>query len=95
MFKKSPHLNFSIGEGPRLSNMFGLSDTGSRLNMRNIYYHQPVAESNHNLVLKFACLEDMEDMDPFNISGIDGGKETEQGGVMSRCYISNSLPKYL
>ena len=32
-------------------------------------------------MLKFAYFKDMEDVDPFNISGLDRGKETEQGEV--------------
>ena len=28
---------------------------------------------------KFAYLKDLEDVDPFNISGVDWGKENEQG----------------
>ena len=30
------------------------------------------------MVLKFAYLKDIEDVDPFNISGVYGGKENEQ-----------------
>ena len=33
------------------------------------------------MVLKFAYFKNMEDVDPFNISGLDRGKETEQGEV--------------
>ena len=59
--------------------MSGLVDTGSRLNLENIEYHQSLAERHHNLVLKFLDLKDMEDVDTFNISGVYGGKENEQG----------------
>ena len=40
--------------------------------------HQSVAESHPKLVLKFEYLKDMEGVDPFNISGVDGGKESDQ-----------------
>ena len=59
--------------------MSGLADTGARLNLVNLEYHQSVAERHPNLVLKFAYLKDLEDVNPFNISGVDGGKESEQG----------------
>ena len=44
-----------------------------------IEYHKSVPERHPNLVLKFAYLKDLYDVDPFNISGVDGGKEIEQG----------------
>ena len=59
--------------------MSGLADTGSSLNLRNIEYHQSVAERHPNLVLKFSYLKDLEDVDPFNISGVYGRKESSQG----------------
>ena len=62
--------------------MFGLSDTVSGMNLVNLYYHQSVAESHPNLVLKFSYLEDMDDVDPFNISGVYGVKESEQVKVV-------------
>ena len=42
-------------------------------------YHQSVVESYHKLVLYFAHLKYLDDVDPFNISGVDRGKESEQG----------------
>ena len=74
MSQHLPHLNFLIGERPKSSHVFGLSNKGAGLNLVNLEYHQSVAERHSNLVLKFACLEDLEDVDPFNISGVDGGK---------------------
>ena len=59
--------------------MSSLAYTGFRLNLVNIEYHQSVAERHPNLVLKFAYLKDLEDVDPFNISEVDGGRENEQG----------------
>ena len=59
--------------------MYGLADTGARLNLVNIEYHQSVAERHRKLVLKFLYLKDLDDVDPFNISGVDDGKESEQG----------------
>ena len=49
------------------------------MNQGNLEYHQSAAERHPNLVLKFAYLKDLEDVNPFNISGVDGGKESEQG----------------
>ena len=74
-------MNFPIGEGPKSSYMSSLDDTGAGLNLVNIEYHQSFAERHPNLVLKFAYFKDLEDVDPFNISGVDGGKESEQGKV--------------
>ena len=51
--------------------MFGLADTGAGLNLGIMYYHQLVAERHPNFVLKFAYLKDLDDVDPFNISGVD------------------------
>ena len=61
--------------------MSGLADTGAGLNLGNIECHQSVAERHPNLVLKFTYLKGVDGMDPFNISGIDGGKESEQRKV--------------
>ena len=47
--------------------------------MGNIEYHQSVAERHLKLVLKFAYLKDLDDVEPFNISGVDRGKESEHG----------------
>ena len=46
-------------------------------------FQQSVAESHHKLVAKFAYLKYLDDIDPFNISGLDRGKDSEQvrGGV--------------
>ena len=51
-----------------------LDDTGVRLDLGHLEYHQSVAERHTNLVLKFAYLKDLDDVDPFNISGLDRGK---------------------
>ena len=59
--------------------MFGLDNTGAGLKLGNIYYHQSVAECCPNLVIKFAYLKDLGNMDPLNISGVDGEKESGQG----------------
>ena len=45
----------------------------------NMEYHQSVAERHLNLVLKFAYLDDMEDLYQFDISVLDVGRESEQG----------------
>ena len=79
MSQQLPHLKFPIGEVPKTSYMYGLADTGSGFNLGYIYYQQSVAERHPNLVLKFAHLKDMEEMYPFNIIGVEGGKESEQG----------------
>ena len=79
MYQELPYMNFPIGEGPKLSYMSGLADTGADLNLVNLDYHQSVAECHTNLVLKFEILKDLDDKDPLNINGVDRGKESEQG----------------
>ena len=59
--------------------MFGLYDTVAGLNVINLNYHQSVVERQPNLVLKISYIKDLEDVDPFNISGSDGVKESEHG----------------
>ena len=54
--------------------MSGLDDKGDRLNLVNLEYHQSAEERYPNLVLKFVCLKDLDDMEPINIIGVDGGK---------------------
>ena len=72
MSHKFLHMNFPIVYGPRSSKVFGLADTGARINLVNLYYHHSVAEQHPNLVLKFSYLKDLDEVDPFNISGVDG-----------------------
>ena len=81
MYYQLHYLNFSIGEVPKPSYMSILTDTIVGFNLVNLDYHQSVEELHINLVLKFTYLEDLENLDPLNISGVDGGKETEQGKV--------------
>ena len=52
--------------------MFCLADIGSVSNLGNMDHHQSVAECHTNLVPNFAYLKDLDDVDPFNISGVDG-----------------------
>ena len=54
--------------------MSGLADTGDRQNLGNIEYHKLFVDHRPNLVLKLVHLKDIEDVDRFNISGVDGGK---------------------
>ena len=54
--------------------MFGLDDTGAGFNLENMDYHHLVAERHPNLVLKFVYLKDLENVIPFNIIVVDGGK---------------------
>ena len=42
--------------------------------MVNIYYHQLVIERHPNLVQEFSYLKDLDDVDTFNIRGVDGVK---------------------
>ena len=58
--------------------MFGLDDTGDRLNLKNLYYHKSVAERHPNLVPEISYLKDLDDVDTFNISEVDGRKESKQ-----------------
>ena len=57
-----------------MSNVFGFTNIGVGLDLVNLDYHQAVAERHPNLVLKFAYLKDLDDVDPFNISGVYRGK---------------------
>ena len=45
-------------------------------------------------MLKFSYLKDLDDVDPFNISRVDGGKESEQGkgGVEVTTSITYKTP---
>ena len=79
MSQQLPYINLQIGEGQISPNMFGLNYTGSGLSLVNLDYHQSVSERKPNLVLKFVYLEDLDDVDSFNINGVDGGKEKKQG----------------
>ena len=54
--------------------MYGLDDIESRLNFGNLEYRQSVAENHPKLVLNISYFKDMDDVDPFNISGVDRGK---------------------
>ena len=74
MSHQLPHLNLPIVDRPRYSNMFRLSNTGSGLDLVNLYHHQSVVERHPKLVFKFAYLEDLDAVDPFNVSVVDGGK---------------------
>ena len=44
------------------------------MNLGNMEYYQSVAERQPNLVVKSSYLKDLYDVDPFNTSGVDGGK---------------------
>ena len=74
MSKQLLNLNLPIGEAPKSSYMSVLADTGDGLNLVNLEYYQSVAERHPNLMLKFAYLKGLDDVDPFNISGVDSGK---------------------
>ena len=76
MSQKLLQFKLPIGEGQKPSYMSGLDDTRYGLNLVNIEYHQSVAERHPNLVFKFAYLKDLDDVDSFNISGVDKGKES-------------------
>ena len=80
IYQKLPHLNFPIWEittpsgGHGSFKIFGMEGTGAYLNMENMEYHQSVAKRHHNLVLKFLCLKDFDDLDSWTISEVDGIK---------------------
>ena len=78
MSQQLPYLNFPIGEGSKSSYIYGLGNTGARLNLGNLEYHQLVAKRHPNLVLKFAYLKDIGGVDPFNISVVDGEKKVNK-----------------
>ena len=77
MYQQLKHLNFTIGEVPKSSYTSGLADTGAGLNLVNLDYHQSVVERRPNSVFKSAYLKDMEEVYPFNTSGLEKGKEGE------------------
>ena len=89
MSQQLPHLKFLIGDGPRPSSMFGLADTGDGLNLENMDYHQSVAERHTNLVLKFAYLKDLDNVDPFNYQWSIRRKRKRTGKRKGRNYYSN------
>ena len=68
------HLNFPIGEGSKSYYMFGFSDTVYELNLINLEYHQSVARCLPNLVSEFSYLKDLDNVEPFNISEVNGVK---------------------
>ena len=70
MSQELPHITYPIGEGPKSSYMSVLADTGDGLNLGNLEYQQSVSECHPNLVLKFAFLKNLEDVDLINISGV-------------------------
>ena len=59
--------------------MFGLAHKVSGFNLGNVNYHQLVADHHPNLVLELEYLKGLDDMGPFNISGLYGGKESKHG----------------
>ena len=79
MYQELPYMNFPIGEGPKSSYMSGLADTGADLNLVNLEYQQAVTDRHPNIVFKFDYLKDLDDVDPWNISGVNRVKESEQG----------------
>ena len=52
--------------------MSGFAYTGDGFNLGNLEYHQSVAWHHPNSVLTFVYMKDMDDVDPLNISGVDG-----------------------
>ena len=56
--------------------MSGLDNKGAGSNLRNLEYHQSVADCHPNLVLKFEYLKYLDDMDPLNISELEEGKDS-------------------
>ena len=58
--------------------MFGLAGTRSGLSLGKLEYHQSVVEQYPNFVELFSYLKDFSDVDPFNISGLGGVKESEK-----------------
>ena len=75
MYQQLPYLNLPIGEVTKSSYMSGLDNTGAGLNLGNLEYHQSVAECHPKLMLKFAYLKDMDDVNTLNTSGLESGKK--------------------
>ena len=61
-------------------------DTRAGFNSGNLGYHQSVSEHHSNLVLKSAYLKDVEDVYPFDISGVEIVKESKQ--IKGRVYVT-------
>ena len=74
MYQQFPHINFPIGEGHVFSNMFDGVETVARLKLIHIEYYKLLAYIHLKLVVNFAYLKDFDDMDTFNISGVEMGK---------------------
>ena len=66
-----PHIKFSIGEGPKSSYMFGGAYTESGLILVNMDIHWSVTESHPNLVFKFGFLKGLDEVNIFNVIGVD------------------------
>ena len=75
MSQQLRYINFPIGVGAKSSYMYGLADTGGGLNLIHLEYHQSVVGCHPTLVLEFAYLKDLEDVDTFNISVLEIVKE--------------------
>ena len=43
-----------------------------------MYYNQKVSENHPNLVLKSSCFKNLDEVDTLNMSGVEGGRESEQ-----------------
>ena len=71
-------MNFTIGKKPKTlgvtgsSSMYVLANTGSRLNLVNLEYHQSVVKCHPNTVLKLKCLKDPDGLYLFNFSEVNG-----------------------
>ena len=56
-------------------------------------YHQSVSECHPNLVINFSCLKNIDNVDSFNISGINGGGEVNREERRGRRHCINYLKK--
>ena len=97
IYQQLPHLEFPIVEVNISYNMFALYDTAARLGLGNLDYRQSVVERQPNLVFKFACLKDLDDVDPFNIIRVDRVKKNEEVkvGVHINAVIAYKTPSVL
>ena len=75
MYQNFPYLKSPILERPKSYYMFVLDNTGAGLNFINLDYYQSVAERHPNLVMEFTYLENMDEVDTLDISGVGGGNK--------------------
>jgi hypothetical protein len=65
-----PHVEFPIG-GSSGSSLRTMIDTCAGLNLGRLQYHKSIYEQAPHLIEKFAYIKDIENLNEFNIGGVD------------------------